>query len=170
MYNYRQSAIMATTRYDMEMWNETLIWISFRNVERKLNLTLPLPGPRDPPPLVSPLECILLTVFGTLVAVFLIVQVRVRHETSPNRNIFRVTGPLCGEFTGHGEFPSQRPVTRIFDVFFDLRLNKRLSKQPWGWWFETPSRSLWRHCNELFTYILRTPICVDPLSLLSPCH
>ena len=28
-----------------------------------------------------------------------------------------------------GEFPSQRPVTRIFDVFFDLRLNKRLSKQ-----------------------------------------
>ena len=46
-----------------------------------------------------------------------------------------------------GEFPSQRPVTRSFDVFFDLRLNKRLSKQSWGWWFETPSRLLWRHCN-----------------------
>ena len=46
-----------------------------------------------------------------------------------------------------GEFPAQRPVTRSFDVFFDLRLNKRLSKHPWGWWFETPSRSLWRHCN-----------------------
>ena len=45
------------------------------------------------------------------------------------------------------EFPSQRPVTRSFDVFFDLRLNKRLSKQPWGWWFETPSCSLGRHCN-----------------------
>ena len=28
-----------------------------------------------------------------------------------------------------GEFPTQRPVTRNFDVFFDLRLNKRLSKQ-----------------------------------------
>ena len=27
-----------------------------------------------------------------------------------------------------GEFPTQRPVTRSFDVFFDLRLNKRLSK------------------------------------------
>ena len=26
-------------------------------------------------------------------------------------------------------------------------LNKRLSKQSWGWWFDTPSRSLWRHCN-----------------------
>ena len=46
-----------------------------------------------------------------------------------------------------GEFPEQRPVTRSFDVFFDLRLNERLSKQSWGWWFETPLRSLWRHCN-----------------------
>ena len=67
--------------------------------------------------------------------------------TSSNGNIFRVTGPLCGEFTGPGEFPTQRPVTRSFDVSFDLRLNKRLSKQPWGWWFETPSWSLWRHRN-----------------------
>ena len=48
-----------------------------------------------------------------------------------------------------GDFPVQKPVTRSFDVFFDLRLNKQLSKQSWGWWFETSSRSLWRHCNEL---------------------
>ena len=34
-----------------------------------------------------------------------------------------------------GEFPTQRSVTRSFDVFFDMRLNKRLSKQSWGWWF-----------------------------------
>ena len=67
--------------------------------------------------------------------------------TSSNGNIFRVTGPLCGEFTGPGEFPAQRPVTRSFDVSFDLRLNTRLSKQPWGWWFETLSWSLWRQCN-----------------------
>ena len=55
-----------------------------------------------------------------------------------------------------GEFPAQRPVTRSFDVFFDLRLNKRLSKQPWGWWFETPAWSLWRHHNVkiLFALIL----------------
>ena len=46
-----------------------------------------------------------------------------------------------------GEFPAQRPVTRSFDVFFDLRMGTRLSKQSWGWWFETPSRSLSRHCN-----------------------
>ena len=36
-----------------------------------------------------------------------------------------------------GGFPSQRPLTRSFGIFFDLHLNKRLSKQ---WWFETPSR------------------------------
>ena len=47
--------------------------------------------------------------------------------TSSNGNIFRVTGPLCGEFTGPGEFPTQMPVMRSFDVFFGLRLNKRLS-------------------------------------------
>ena len=46
-----------------------------------------------------------------------------------------------------GEFPAQRPMTRSFDVFFDLRLNKRLSKQSWGWWLDTLSRPLWRHCN-----------------------
>ena len=45
--------------------------------------------------------------------------------------------------------PAQRPVTRSFGVFFYLRLNKRLSKQSWGWWFETLSRPLWRHCNEV---------------------
>ena len=72
---------------------------------------------------------------------------RLPMMTSSNGNIFRVTGPLCGEFTGPGEFHTQRPVTRSFAVFFDLRLNKRLSKQPWGWWFETLSWSLWRHRN-----------------------
>ena len=46
-----------------------------------------------------------------------------------------------------GEFPTQRPVTRSFDVFFDLRLNKRLSKQWWGWWSETLLHPLWRHRN-----------------------
>ena len=46
--------------------------------------------------------------------------------TSSNGNIFRVTGPFCGEFTGPGEFPAQMPVARSFDVFFDLRLNKQL--------------------------------------------
>ena len=55
---------------------------------------------------------------------------------------------LCaGNSPVTGEFPAQRPVTRIFDVFFELCLNKRLSKQSCGWWFETPSRSLWRHCD-----------------------
>ena len=49
--------------------------------------------------------------------------------------------------------PAQRPVTRSFGVFFDLRLNYRSNKQSWGWWFETLSRPLWRHCNETRTEI-----------------
>ena len=57
---------------------------------------------------------------------------------------------ICaGKSTVTGEFPAQRPVMRIFDVFFDLRMNKRLSKRSWGWWFETPSHPLWRHCNAI---------------------
>ena len=50
--------------------------------------------------------------------------------------------PVPGEHKGHA-------VTWSFDVFFDLRLNKRLSKLSWGWWFETPLRSWWRHYIEL---------------------
>ena len=57
--------------------------------------------------------------------------------TSSNGNIFRVAG----------EFPTQRLVTWSFDGFFDLRLNKGLGKQSGGWWLETPSHPLWRHCN-----------------------
>ena len=71
--------------------------------------------------------------------------------TSSNGIIFRVTGPLCGEFTGHGWIPSQRPVTRSFDVFFHLCPYKRLSKQSRGWWFETKPCSLWRHCDNSYT-------------------
>ena len=47
------------------------------------------------------------------------------------------------------EFPTQRPVMRRFDAFFDLHLNKGLSKQWGGWWFEMPSRPLWCHCNAM---------------------
>ena len=55
---------------------------------------------------------------------------------------------FAGNSSVSGEFPAQRPVTRSFDVVFDLCLNKRLSKQWLGWWFETPSCPLWRHRNE----------------------
>ena len=56
---------------------------------------------------------------------------------------------LCaGNSPVTGEFPTQRPVTRSFDAFFDLHLNKRLSNQSRGWWFEMPSCPLLSHCNE----------------------
>ena len=69
--------------------------------------------------------------------------------TSSNRNILCVTSPLCGEFTGHRWIPLTKASDGSFDVcFFALQLNKRLCKQSWGWWFETWSRPLWRHCND----------------------
>ena len=68
-----------------------------------------------------------------------------RHQVET----FSALQVLCmGNSPVTGAFPAQRPMTLSFDVFFDLHLNKRLSKQPWGWWFETPSRPFWRHCND----------------------
>ena len=49
--------------------------------------------------------------------------------TSSNANIFRVTDPLCGEFTGHRWIPLTKASDARFDVFFDLRLKKLLNKQ-----------------------------------------
>ena len=63
---------------------------------------------------------------------------------------FSVLLAICaGNSPAPGEFPAQRPVTRSFDVYFDLRLNKRLSKQSRGWWFDALSRPLWRHSNAM---------------------
>ena len=65
--------------------------------------------------------------------------------TSSN-GIFSTLLALCaGNSLVTGEVPAQRPVTRSFDVFFDLCVNKWLSKQSWGWWFEMPSCPLWSH-------------------------
>ena len=66
--------------------------------------------------------------------------------TSSNGKISALLALCAGNSPVTGEFPSQRPVS--FDVFFDLRLNKRLTKQSWRRWFETPSCSLWRHCED----------------------
>ena len=64
------------------------------------------------------------------------------------RHPFSALLAICpGNSPVTGEFPTQRPVTGSFDVFFHLHLNKRFSKQSWGWWFETLSHALWRHCN-----------------------
>ena len=69
--------------------------------------------------------------------------------TSSNGNIFRVTGPLCGEFTGHWWIPLTKASDTELWCFLLSCLNKRLSKQSWGWWFDTTSRALWRHCIGL---------------------
>ena len=50
-----------------------------------------------------------------------------------------------------GEFPSQKPVTRIL-VFSFLCLNKRLSKPSTRRWLEAPLRSSWRHWKDWGRY------------------
>ena len=62
--------------------------------------------------------------------------------TSSNGNIFRVTGPLCGESTGHRWIPLTKASDAELLCFFYLRLIKQLSKQSRHRWFETPSLSL----------------------------
>ena len=81
-----------------------------------------------------------------------------RYQMKP----FSALLALCvGNSPVTGEFPAQRPVTWSFNVFFDPRLNKQLSKQLWGWSFEMPLRQLWRHCNVL-SDALQTPLLARP--------
>ena len=88
-----------------------------------------------------------------------------QHDDVIKMESFSALLAICaGNSPVAGEFPAQRPVTLSFDVFFDLRLNKRLCEQSWGWWFETPSHPLWRHRNAygqklLYCQSLRT-LCV----------
>ena len=75
-----------------------------------------------------------------------------RHQQSlswwRHQNHISMLLALCaGNSPVTGEFPTQRPMTQSFHVFFGLLLNKRWSKQQWGWWFETPSHLLWLQCN-----------------------
>ena len=77
------------------------------------------------------------------------------HDDVTKRKKVSALLALCAENSpANGEFPAQRPVTRSFDVFFDLLLNKRLNKQSIRRWFETPSRSLWRHCNWIMYFVV----------------
>ena len=83
---------------------------------------------------------------------------RLFRSRSKKTSKLRVTCLCAGNSPGTGEFPAQKASYaenvsiwwRHHDVYFDLRPNKRLSKQSWGWWFETPSRPLWRHRNVSF--------------------
>ena len=75
---------------------------------------------------------------------------------------------LCvGNSSVPGEFSTQRTVTLSFKVFFDVSPTKRLSNQSWGWWFETPSHSLWRHmkwnASKFQAMIMKLSPSTDPI-------
>ena len=77
--------------------------------------------------------------------------------TSSNGSIFRVTSLCAGNSPVIGEFPSQRPAMRCFDVFFDLCLNKRLSKH------SRRCGDLRRHCAHYGVTVMSRPMCVSPV-------
>ena len=72
--------------------------------------------------------------------------------TSPNGTFSALPALCVGNSPATGVFPAQRPATRSFYVFFDLRLNKRLNKLSRRLWFEMPSRSLWRRIYVFVSY------------------
>ena len=78
--------------------------------------------------------------------------------TSSNGNIFRVTGHLCGEFTGVRWIPRTKASDAELWCFLWSASNKRFCKQSWGWWFETPSLPLWRHRNAVPTFWNNTQV------------
>ena len=86
-----------------------------------------------------------------------------RHQMETFSTLLAI---CAGNSPVHGEFPTQRPVMQSF-VFFDLRLNKRLSKQSWGWWFEILSHPLWCHCNVLLFHIIRQQSMLRNIALTS---
>ena len=94
---------------------------------------------------------IYLKCWETLIIVFrrlrgLVKHIGVNSGWCHQMETFSALLALCeGNSPVAGEFLAQRPVTRSWDVFFDLRLNKRLSRPSKRWWFQTQSRLLWRH-------------------------
>ena len=123
--------VLAASGLDVIAWHRVYIYIFKYTSKLRWLVVRPIPG-----------DCCAHTTVR-------FVQAKYVMMTSSNGNIFRVTGHLCGP----GEFRTQKPVTRSFDVFFDVRLNKRLSKQWWGWRFETLSRPLRRHRNVIVMWI-----------------
>ena len=83
-----------------------------------------------------------------LVAITDIIKLTPYHfmMTSSNENIFRVTGHLCGEFTGLRRIP--RTKASDAELWYFLWC-ARLSKHSRGWSFETLSHQLWRHRNVI---------------------
>ena len=54
---------------------------------------------------------------------------------------------LKPQFSAFNDWPICEGNPPVIGEFFDRHLNRRFNKQSRRWWFETPSCSLWRHCD-----------------------
>ena len=113
------------------LWNQSTQWLSTADCTPETSQNWPIPSHGDTLGNES-------TKWSRAFAIIIMM-------TSSNGNICRVTGPLCGEFTGLRWIPHTKAGDAELWCF--LRLITRLSKHSRGWSFETISRPLWRHCN-----------------------
>ena len=81
-----------------------------------------------------------------------------RHQMETDSALLAI---CAGNSPVTGEFLAQRPLTRGFDVYFDLRLNRRLSKLSRGWWLEMPSRPWRRQRNVWYCYDVSNNCCFN---------
>ena len=77
------------------------------------------------------------------------------HDAPSNGNIFRVTGPLWGEFTGHRWIPLKKASDAELWYFLWSAPEQTVSKQSRRWWIDTPLHSSWRHCNVELIIVFR---------------
>ena len=90
--------------------------------------------------------------------------------TSSNENIFRVTGSFLEESTGHRWIPLTKASDAKILGFLWSALEQTVDQTIETRWFETPSRSLWRHFNEYFPRPYDTSICRGRYSDINRVH
>ena len=71
-----------------------------------------------------------------------------RHQME---TFFGVTVLLCGEFTSDREIPRTKAGDAELWCFLWFAPEYTVEQQQsWGWWFETLSRSLWSHRDDIY--------------------
>ena len=88
--------------------------------------------------------------FHSLQILYIHINLNFKSNTmrSSKGNTFRVTGHLCREFTGPRWIPRTKASDAKLWCFLSSAPEWKLSKQSWGWWFETLLHPLWHHCHE----------------------
>ena len=85
-------------------------------------------------------------------------HIHISMMTSPNGDLFRVTGPLCRESTGDQWIALTKTSNAELWCFLWSAPEQTAEETIKTPGFETPSRSLWRHCNVSYFTCLYAPL------------